>query len=131
MKNIIALFFFINSFIGISQYPDSAELEKIIKEISIPIKNGAIDQVISRIIFPIKVGTIDYTVKSFRSSFSQIFIDGYSECLSDPENYQVALPGDDNWYLAVCMVAPDGYEATVFSFVKIKGVWKLKSIDFQ
>ena len=131
MKSIIALIFCLNSFIGISQDPDSVEFEKIIKEISIPIKNKAIDQVISRIIFPIKVGTIDYTVKSFRSSFSQIYIDGYSECLSDPENYQVAMPGDDNWCLAVCLVATDGYEATVFSFVKIEGVWKLKRINFQ
>ena len=47
MNNIIVLFLCINSFIGISQYPDSVELQKIIKEFSIPLENGAIDQVVS------------------------------------------------------------------------------------
>lgn len=131
MKFLLILSFGFFSYLGLAQYPERAEVDKIIQEIIVPIEKGAIDQVITRAIFPFRVGDTNYTTKTFRSSFSKIFIDGYAECLTDPENYQVAMPGDDNWCLAVCMVAPEGYEAAVFSFVKKDGVWKLERIDLQ
>jgi hypothetical protein len=131
MKIVFALTFVLISFFGLNQYPDRVDVDKIIQEIITPLKKLEIDQVISRTVFPFRVGDSNYTSPTFRSSFSKIFIDGYAECLSDPENYQVAMPGDDHWCLAVCMVAPEGFEATVFSFVKKEGVWKLEWIDLQ
>ncbi len=131
MRFIFALFLNFFSSMSFAQYPERAELNKIITEIIVPIQKGAIDQVIARTVFPFSVGDTDYTVKTFRANFSTIFIDGYAACLLNPENYQVALPGDDDWCLAVCMTAPEGFEAVVFSFVKQNGSWKLKLIDLQ
>lgn len=131
MKSIIALIFIFAASVGIAQNPDRTEMEKIFQEIIGPIKNGSIDQVLSRTVFPLDVGNKQYTSKTFRTNFSKIFIEGYAECLLDPQNYQLAMPEDKEWFLAVCMIAPENFEATVFSFLKEDGVWKLKNISFQ
>src|SRR3989338_5272929 len=132
MKPLIFLSFVLVSFGSFAQYPDKVELQEILDGIAAPLASGDRDSFLQRVTFPFEVGDKKYSSKSqLIASFDKAFIEGYSKCLSDPESYQIALPNDHTWYLAVSFVAPTGYDASVFSFRKINGTWMLDSIDIQ
>ena len=131
MKLLLILTLSLMSFSSFAQYPNEAELQVILTEIAAPLAAEDMDLLFEHITFPFVVDKT-YTSKSqLASSFKKVFIEGYTDCLNDSGSYQMAMPDDHSWYMAVCFSAPEGYEASVFTFRKKDGVWMLEEIGLQ
>ncbi|MDX2362889.1 MAG: hypothetical protein QNK23_18910 [Crocinitomicaceae bacterium] len=131
MKLLIIFCLLIFSLSASAQYPNDAELQKIIDKIVSPMEANEIDSFFEHVTFPFKAGDKKYSESELRAAFSDVFVKGTTSCLKDAGSYQMAMPDDHSWYMAVCFSAPEGYEVSVFVFKKINDKWMLESIDLQ
>jgi hypothetical protein len=131
MKLFVFSFLLLFSLSATAQYPDNQELQKIKSEIIKPMLAGDMDAFLERVTFPFKAGDTKYSKSQLRAAYKTVFAAGTASCLEDEGSYQMAMPDDHSWYLAVCFAAPDGYEAAVYIFKNIEGKWMLDSLDLQ
>lgn len=129
MKVLLLLLFGFSSLSAGAQSPEA--LAEIIEHIGKPLAAGEVDAVMNRLVYPFNARGKSYTKTTLKPAFSKVFVEGNGACLMSVDQYQVAIPGDDTWCLAVCVEDPATYAASVYSFRLIEGKWMLEFIDFH
>jgi hypothetical protein len=114
-----------------TQYPNDTELKDIMDKIVSPLEANDMDSFLKHVTFPFNVGGQKYSESELRKSFNEVFLKGTISCLKDKGNYQMALPDNHSWYMAVCFSAPEGYDVSVFTFKKKNGTWMVDDLDLQ
>lgn len=119
----------------VAQKPKAEEVQKINTEIVVNMEPVDKKDFFSRVYFPLLVtgdsGDRSYSQKELKDAFNSVFLQEMIDCLKDPSNYQLALPDQHDYYLAVCFAAPGDFAASVFTFVFEKDMWRLSSINLQ